>query len=335
MARVLIAGGYGVVGSWIAREMRSSHPEVALVLAGRRPEQGAALAAELGAEVAQLDVAQADAALGEVGPVDLAVASLQDPGSNLAMAALARGGAYTTIACPPETLGALSVAAERGGQAALVLGHWQAGVMSLGALSAAKAFGKVASIELAALYDYADPIGPMTATDAGAFFEKGALIRRDATWTRVDPAAEARRVRRGDAPEFAAQPMSVLDCPTLAAATSAADVRFDLGSGDSLGTLAGHAASHEIYIDLRGEDRSGRPLASRTVLSDPKGQAHLTALGVLIGAERILGLDGRPPLRPGLAFPEAVIEPDAAMRRLQELGVNIESGPLDPDPSRA
>jgi hypothetical protein len=331
MTRVLIAGGYGVVGSWIARELKAAHPALELMIGGRSPENGAALAAELGATTARLDVSDPAAGLSQAGPLDLVIASLQDPADKLALAALKHGAAYTTIVRPPQTMSALVIAAELTQRAALVLGHWQAGAMSLAALSATRAFGAVERVEFGALYDQADPAGPMATADSGTFFENGALIRRAGEWVRVNPTADARTVSRGGgAPHFNARPMTVLDCPGLTAATSAAEVRFDLGVGRSLGTLAGSGASHEIYIDLWGRGAAGETKASRTVLSDPRGQAHLTASGVLIGVERLLGLDGKPPLRPGVAFPEAVIDAEAAVHRLLELGVNIQTVSSDP-----
>ena len=47
--RVVIAGGYGLVGGLVARHLRAAGHELDLVLAGRNPGQGASLAAELGA----------------------------------------------------------------------------------------------------------------------------------------------------------------------------------------------------------------------------------------------------------------------------------------------
>ena len=54
-------------------------------------------------------------------------------------------------------------------------------------------------------------------------------------------------------------------------------------------------------------------------------QTHIfmAMIGVLIGAERALGLDGnRPP--EGLVFPESAIDPDKAVARLRDFGVQIE-----------
>ena len=44
--RVVIAGGYGLVGGLVARHLRAAGHELDLVLAGRNPDQGASLAAE-------------------------------------------------------------------------------------------------------------------------------------------------------------------------------------------------------------------------------------------------------------------------------------------------
>jgi len=327
MTRVLIAGGYGVVGGWIARHLRAAGHNIDLILAGRRPEAGAELASELKATVARLDTDEAAASLAEVGQVDLVISALQDPDDNLLTAALRRGAAHIGIVRKADNVGPTAVAASLlADRPALVMGHWQAGVATFATLAAAQNFEQVDGIAIAALFDYADPAGPMTASDSGAFFTK-ALLRRDGSWARVEPAEHVRLVERRDLPSFAAQPMGVLDVPGLAAITKARDVRFDIGTGTSIGTVAGGPASHEIYIDIWGQNRQGQARGRRTRVSNPKGQAHLTALGVLIGAERVLGLDGKTPLSGGLIFPERVIDPKRALERLCQFGVHIQEEP--------
>ncbi|MFC7640547.1 hypothetical protein ACFQX6_05630 [Streptosporangium lutulentum] len=69
------------------------------------------------------------------------------------------------------------------------------------------------------------------------------------------------------------------------------------------------------------------PAALRTVVSDPLGQAHLTALGVLIGIERVLGLDGALPPGAGVVLPETAIDPVRALSRLRAFGVGITTVP--------
>lgn len=324
--RVLIAGGYGLVGGWIAKHLRDSGAPVDLILAGRNPDRGAALADELGASLLRLDVTAASDGLLQAGPVDLVVAALQDPGDLLLIAALGSGAAYLGIVGTADGVASTMIAAVNAGarRPALVLGHWQAGALVAAAEVVSRSFASIERVELSALYDYADPIGPMTAGDAEGFFGR-ATLRRDGAWIRVEAQGEARRVERRGGPAFDAQPMGVLDVFSLAFITDAPDIRFDLGTGQSLGTLSGAAASHDLYIDLEGVTSAGEHAHRRWRLTDPKGQAHLTALGVLVGVERLLGLDGAPPPPGGLAFPETLLDGDRTLARLRAFGVQFEA----------
>lgn len=319
--RILVAGGYGVVGGAIARLLREAGHPIDLVLAGRTPSAGADLAAELGAELVELDVAHPKQGLARIGHVDLVVAALQDPGDALVSAAMAIGAAHIGITRGPDSIAptVAVVSHLRPAAPVIVAGHWQAGAMTWAAIDAARDFDRLDAVRMTALYDYADPIGPMTAGDAEGFFGK-ALVRSAGAWAWLDPQAAAVEVRRTGAPSFSALPMSVLDVTSVAAVTGAADVRFDLGTGQSLGVLAGGPASHDLYLDLDGE-ASGARVRRRLRLTAPQGQARLTALGAAMLAERALGLDGRPRPAGGLHFPETLIEPTAALRRLRQAGV--------------
>ena len=80
-----------------------------------------------------------------------------------------------------------------------------------------------------------------------------------------------------------------------------------------------------MYVELSGVLPDGSVAERRVLVSDPKGQAHLTALGVLLGAERLLGLDGAPPPAAGLRFPESTLDPHRSMARLAQFGVRTEA----------
>ncbi|GLI09123.1 hypothetical protein YDYSG_51550 [Paenibacillus tyrfis] len=54
-------------------------------------------------------------------------------------------------------------------------------------------------------------------------------------------------------------------------------------------------------------------------------EAHLTALGVLVALEHILGLDGKQTARGGVYLPETLVSIDAAIARFEQFGVQISS----------
>ncbi|SNT45989.1 hypothetical protein [Actinacidiphila glaucinigra] len=323
MKRVLVVGGYGLVGGWVVRLLCSTWDDVEVVIGGRRPEEGETLAEECGATVAHIDTTDAETGLASLGPVDLVVAAVQDPDDDLLRAVLRAGIAHIGLVRKADNLGPTAIlAADLARRPAMVMGHWQAGAATFAALATAREFGRVERVELSALFDSADPAGQMSAADSASFFTR-ALMRADGHWRWVAPGDSVRTVRRAGRDPFDAQPMGVLDVPAVVAATGATHVRFDIGLGESAGTTAGGAASHEIYVDMWGQDVHGRPLARRTTISDGRGQAHLTALGALIGVERVLGLDGGEQLPAGLTMPERVIDPSHAVDRLRQFGVTV------------
>ncbi len=231
--RVLIAGGYGAVGGTVARYLRQLAPDLDIILAGRSPESGAALAREIGARTLKLDVADPAAALADLGPVDLIVAALQDRGDALIHAALAQGAAHIGITKVVEETGpAIFAALHAPPRRPIVLaGHWAAGVLILVARQAIEDFARVDSAAIAALYDEQDAVGPMSAADAEAFSGR-ALLRRAGQWAWVDGGEHSRALRLAEGLEATVQPLAALDIPSLAAITGAPDIRFDFGMGE-------------------------------------------------------------------------------------------------------
>jgi hypothetical protein len=328
--RILVAGGYGLVGCTIARLIREINSEVELVLAGRNPEKGAALAQELGhASTAYLDVEDI-AAIGNLPPVDLFVAALYDPANVLVGAALRNGIGHIGITTKADDVAPIACAALRlpPKRPIVLLGHCMAGAATITAQRATEHFSCVDTIELAAVFDIRDPVGPMTAADADMLISR-AILREGGKWKWLDGREQGRNVRLSSDTVVEAYPTSLLDAPSLAAVTGASNVRLDMAQGDSLGTLAGGRASSDVYIDIAGILKSGEAGKRRTVLSDPNGLAHLTALGVLVATERVLGLDGKTPAAGGLHLPETLVHPEAATARFKRFGVRITSDTND------
>jgi len=198
-SRILIAGGYGLIGSTFARQLRSLSPEAELILAGRNPEKGAALARELDcASTAALDVA-GGTGLDALASADLVVSALYDPANTLALEALRRGVAHIGITTKVEDVAPIAFAALRSApkRPIVLLGHCTAGVATIVAQKAAQRFRRVDAIAVAALYDARDPVGPMTAGDAEMLVTR-ALLRQAGLWKWVEGPQHARAVRLND-----------------------------------------------------------------------------------------------------------------------------------------
>ncbi len=322
---ILVAGGYGLVGSHIARMLRQLMPDATLIIAGRHPEKATDLLAELGnATALGLETTDPVSALEGTGKIDAIIAALQDPHDKVLTYAITNGIAHLSITRSVLDMAALLSHAAHADLTAPVVptAHWQAGILTLAALDLANQFASVSRISMSALFDMADPIGPMTTEDAGHFFGK-ALVMRDSQWTWVDPDAEEANVTI-DGETFAAKPMSVLDTTSLRAATGAANIAFHLGFGTSRGTRAGGPASHDMQIVMDGLDQSGAPMIRTRLVSDPRGQALLTATGAALAVQRAIGGDGKPAPKAGLHMPETILDATAVTQRLQsEFGITI------------
>ncbi|MFD8118419.1 hypothetical protein [Streptomyces microflavus] len=126
--------------------------------------------------------------------------------------------------------------------------------------------------------------------------------------------------------------IAILDIPSLALATGAANVRFDMAVGESTARRRGDPASIEIRIDLGEVGPTGAPLSTSRYLVHPAGQRPLTALGIALGVERQLGLRGEA-VPPGIHTPEALIDPAYAAKRMAEIGATFVDAPGDTDPA--
>ena len=81
--------------------------------------------------------------------------------------------------------------------------------------------------------------------------------------------------------------------------------------------------STEIAIDIKGRGKKGEEINRRHEIVHPAGQAPLTALGVALAVERMLGLEGGAAPAPGLYLPEVLIEPAYFVRRMKEFGATF------------
>ncbi len=206
---------------------------------------------------------------------------------------------------------------------AIVLGaEWLVGATTIPAIEIAKNFAKVESVKMAALMDEQDKGGPATDIDMQRLGETlpAALTRKDgAFYWRVGEDAQSsfHAIDGQQTPAFAMSPYDVMG---LFNATNAANITFDLAIGETSSRRQGQPLSTEIIIEISGTDHKGQAQNSRHAVFHPHGQMPLTALGVTMTLERLLGLDGKAAPKPGLYFPSQLLNADRYFSRLEGIG---------------
>lgn len=324
---VLILGGSGQAGSGTAALLRQWHPQLPLTIAGRDIGRAQRVADELGAATAvTIDLRRSGLGLPAEHSYSAVVAALWDDHLNGLRYAQDHGLPYLSISS-----GLVEIAPEvvAGAQRAntspiLVASHFCAGVVVLATLETARKFHRVDTIRIGAVLDELDTGGPAGTADlerwAGA--TTAGTVRRDGVFTWVNgPDAQA-DVPTTDGVVLPGQSIAILDVPSLALATGAPNVRFDMAVGESAARRRGDAPSSEIRIDLEGVDPTGARLSTSRYLVHPAGQRPLTALGIALGVERQLGLRGEA-LSPGIYTPETLLDPAYAAERLVEIGATF------------
>jgi hypothetical protein len=321
---VLILGGSGQAGAGAAGVLRQWHPTLPLTIAARDIDRAQRVADELGAATAiTVDLRRSDLGLPAEHRYSAVVAALWDHHLHGLRYAQHHGVPYLSISSALVDIAMEVVAgAQRPGAAPmLVASHYCAGIAVLATLHAARDFDRIDTIRIGAVLDDTDIGGPAgiadlerwsTATSAG-------LVRRDGVFAWVNgPEAEA-ELRSADGTVLRGQSIPILDVPSLALATGAPNVRFDFAVGESAGRRRGEAASIELRIDLEGAGPTGAPLSTSASLVHPAGQRPLTAVGIALGVERLLGLRGEQ-VAPGIHTPEALLDPAYAVERMVEVG---------------
>lgn len=347
-APLVIVGGYGLVGSQAAELLRARNPGVPLVLAGRQPQTGRALAARLGATVARIDAAAREP-LAELPERPAAVlAAVSDPGDRLLVDAMRRGIPIADInrGGPSSVLDvAVRAAGERAETPVLLSGSWMSGLTALAAACAAREVGHPERLEITVLVSSGDRVGP----DAWGFSSRLAWPYHVMSAGRrrvAHPLTDRRRVRCPDGEERAAVRVGTLEQVTLPLTLGVATVETRLATHEQAAvwglmvlkrTGALRALERPALRRLRGAllnrsgpgDFAGLAVAAHgggrsayVEMLDARGQSHLSAVGATLAAERVLGVGGVA-LPPGLSFPEQFAMPDADLAALRQAGVVV------------
>jgi hypothetical protein len=324
---VLILGGSGQAGAGTAALLRRWHPALPLTIAARDLDRAQRLADELGsANAVTVDLTRRDLGLQGDGEYSAVVAALWDNQLNGLRYAQDRGLPYLSLSSGLVEIAPEVVAGGQRPNAApiLIASHCCAGVAVLATLHLAREFDRIDTIRIGAVLDESDAGGPAALADLERWANAGSagLVRRDGVFTWVNGADAQAGVASVDGTVVPGQRIAILDVPSLALATGAAHVSFDFAVGESAGRRQGEAASMEIRIDLEGVGPEGRPLSMSRYLVHPSGQRPLTALGIALGVERLLGLRGEV-VAPGIHMPEALLDPAYVAERLAETGATF------------
>ncbi|MFZ6182649.1 NAD(P)-dependent oxidoreductase [Nannocystis pusilla] len=327
-APVLIVGGSGVVGSIAAKFLRRLHPDLPIAIGGRDFHKARAVADELGnADAVVVDLARADLGQPAERAFSAVVMFLKDDTLHSLEFAQARGVPYLEISTAAFELAPLvGLYVARPKRAPILLdGTWLAGAATLAAVQLAREFRSVESIELAAVLDEQDVGGPAAYADLERQTKAvtSALQLVDGQWKWVGGEAGSRVFKAVDGRELTGQGYSLLDVLSLATATGARSIRSVFALGESSSRRRGEPFSTEIILEITGTRSDGTTATVRQELVHPQGQAPITAVGVAVAVERLLGLAGGPPVPPGLYLPHVILEPEHLLGRLVEFGTQI------------
>lgn len=325
---VLIIGGSGVVGSQSARILRRLHPDLAITIGGRDLAKAEAVAAEIGrASAVAVDLERPDLGIPAGQRFSALALFVKDHTLNALRYALAQKLPYVSISSGTFEIGPeVALHIHHPDRAPVLLAsHWLVGAAVFPILHFAAAYERLESIRIGAVFDQQDMGGPAAAADYDRLttVSPASLTIRDAKLHWVAGEEAKGRLRSVDGVELETSAYSPFDVMSLAAATGARSIMFDLAYGESASRRRGEPFSTEIILELQGRRRDGRGGGSYHEIIHPDGQAPLSALGVALGIERLLGLVGGAPVAPGLYLPERLIDPAYFVRQMEAFGARF------------
>lgn len=352
--KILIVGGYGIVGEQVATLLDERNPSLEIWIGGRAVDKAAVVAARLpNARAVHIDLDNSDPLSYFVELPDAIIVLANDDHDYLLVAAARRGIALIDIARWTERMRrAIDVLSSIPLTAPIIMASgWMAGVPATIAAQLATKLSTIDNINIDVLYALNDKAGPNSIAYADQL--DTAFSIQSAGQTRiVKPLTEPRLVEFSGKRNFNCYRFDTPDQFTLVTTLNAAGVssrityddvstvklmRFLRWSGllsllsmeifkklrHTLLFHPGEGGTHEIIVEVVGTAPSGQSVTHRVTIIDPLGQTHLTAVGVVAQIERVLTLRGRAPAFPGISFPEQLTDTDEALAVLREMGVLI------------
>ncbi len=354
-----MVGGYGTVGMLISDLIARRHPDVDVVVGGRRFFKAEAAARLHGlAGGVRIDVTDDDP-LATVDPLpDAVLVAVNDHDDRLLHSAARRGIPLVDIARWLDRVedAHRALASETVTAPVVLASGWMA---SAAAVTVAAHGGSAPAdhVDIDILLSLQDRTGPDSAT---GFVD---VHRPFELWKNGEPRtvrgmSEPRTVTFGNGRTRTCRLFSSPEQATLVTAGHARGVSvrmaFDhrptnsafaalvnsglwarLSKERRFGILHSPAekdgVSHEFVVTVENGP------STRTILvKDPEGQAHLTAVGAVTQLERVLGLNDRDRPDPGISFPEGAKDVAADVAAMESMGVRFtelsrsQAGPAAP-----
>jgi hypothetical protein len=321
---VLIIGGSGVVGAQAAAMVRRLHPTLPVAIAGRDLARAQAVAEKLGVEALAADLSKPDLGLPGDARFSAVIVFVKDDWSHALRFAQRHGIPHLSVSSGAFEIGIEAARFIHAPRAAPVVlaSQWLAGAALFPTLEYAKVFRSIDAIHVGVLLDEQDMGGQAALADYERITQAGSatLTLKDGRFAWIAGEEAKARYRSVDGVELPATAYGPLDVLSLATATDAKNIRFDLAFDVSASRRRGEPFSTESVIAIEGVLHSGARATRTYEVVHPQGQAPLTALGVALATERALGLAGGEALKPGLYFPDGIIEPAYYVARMQEFG---------------
>lgn len=325
--KVLFVGGSGVVGSRTVKLFRERQAGIPILIGGRNLEKAQAVARELGsAEAIEVDVDKPGLGLSRDVPLAAVVMLVPDEGLKGLALAQEKGVPYLSIGNWLAEVGAEMAHFMRHPQASPIVlsSHWHGGTAVFLTQASVKSLDTVRSVKVGAIVDDLDATGPAAIADMQRGSEGGIGILAFKNGHRVwlTGAATTRTIKAVDGRDLEAMAFAPYDVVSLHAMTGADDVRFDIASSVSSSRLRGGSIATELVVEIEGEV-GGKPQTRRACLEFTRGQATLTGVSVVLTLSTVLGLEGQPPVSPGLYFPEHLIDADWFLNELISAGAKV------------
>lgn len=325
---VLIIGGSGVVGSQAAKAIRRLHPGLPLAIGGRDLSRAQAVADEVGGAIGvPIDLDRADLGLDDNAAFSAVAIFVKDERLTSMRYAQNKGIPYISLSSGTFEVGPEVAQYIHAPDKAPILlaSHWLAGAAIFPVLDTLSSYGTVDAIRIGVLLDEEDMGGPAALADYNRITGNApaSLTVKDGKLHWASGQEALARYRSVDGVELDAAAYSPFDVMALAARTGAKEIRLDLAYSVSASRRRGEPFSTEITLEVAGQAKDGEPLTRRHEIVHPQGQAPLTALGVALAVERMLGLAGGEAPKAGLYLPEVLIEPAYYVSRMKEFGTSF------------